>query len=97
MRKGNPAWMRLIRDNKSHTGLSAAILLRNVRPKKRSGGRYSIARAEFDAGFVLNCDGFKVKPKVTVLIECHLNAMQAKAEKQRRINERALANSPMLM
>lgn len=55
-----------------------------------------LAEANFLAGFSINCEGFKVRPKVTVLVECQLNPIQAKWVQQRRRTERALAMSPEL-
>lgn len=92
----NKAIMRLVRDEESHTGLSAAILIRNVRPHKSRNGRTVLANANFTANFSVNCDGYKVKPKVRAMIECQLNPLQLKSFKRKLTMERAFAGSPML-
>jgi len=92
----NPAIMRLFKDDDSHTGMSAAILIRNIRPKRLASGRTVIANANFTANFTLNCEGFRVKPRVKAVIECQLSEIQAKTARKKRIMDRALAGSPML-
>lgn len=97
MRKGNPAVLRLFRDQESSTGMSAAILIRNVRPRRiNKSGAYLLAESQFNANFHLNCDGEQVRPQARVLIFCHPNAKQSKAILRRRKDERLLARSPML-
>lgn len=88
--------LRLVRDEDSRTGLSAAILIKNVRPHRTKNGRTVLAKANFTANFSVNCEGYKVRPRVTTLIECQLNAFQAKAARNKRQLDRAMAGSPML-
>lgn len=95
MRRGNPGVLRLIPDDDSHTGMSAAILLRNVRPVKIKTGTL-IARSSFMSNFQVNCEGFRVRPKVTAIIECQLTDAQIKAARKKLILDRCMAGSPML-
>lgn len=95
MRKGNPGVLRLVPDDESHTGMSAAILLRNVRPVRIKTGTL-IARSSFLSNFQVNCEGFRVRPKVTATIECQLTDAQVKEARKRKILERCMAGSPML-
>lgn len=88
--------LRLVRDEDSHTGMSAAILIKNVRPLRKNNGRTILAKANFTANFSVNCEGYKVRPRVTTLIECQLSPVQAKAARNKRQLDRAIAGSPML-
>jgi hypothetical protein len=96
MRRGNPGLLRVIADNDSVTGTAAAILLRNIRPKRLSNGDYRIALSEFTANFHMNCDGFKVRPKVVVSVMCNLSALQQQHIKNKKRMDAALRNSPIL-
>jgi hypothetical protein len=96
-RKGNPGALRLVRDEESSTGLSAAILLRNIRPGRlRECGGQLIAKSEFDSAVRINVGGHRVRPKVVVMIYAQLNAKQLKQTRDKQRLERALARAPML-
>lgn len=96
MRRGNKGLIKLIADDESVTGTAAAILLRNVRPKRMANGDYKIASSEFLANFQMNCDGFRVKPKVMVSVVCHLSELQRNHIKRRKRMEAAMRNAPIL-
>lgn len=96
-RKGNPGKLKLIRDDESKTGLSAAILLQNVNPLKvRPDGGQQIAKSEFNANFPVTVEGFQCRPKVVVMIYAQLNEQQLKTLRDRKRLERAIAKAPML-
>lgn len=90
-------YVRIYKDEDSRTGISAAVLIKNVRPKKCGGGYYHIANAEFNGNFYLNCDGYKLRPKVEVKVWCDMPEMLVKAINKKKQMERALAGSPMLI
>lgn len=96
MRKGNKGVLRLVRDNDSHTGLSAAILLRGVRAKESKNGVMVLAQSEFIANMLVNCEGFRIRPRVIATVECVLNEKQKKELTRRKALERAYAGGPML-
>lgn len=96
-RKGNPGKLKLIRDDESKTGLSAAILLQNVQPLKvRSDGGQQIAKSEFTASFPVTVEGFRVRPRVVVMIYAQLNEQQLKTVRDLKSQERAIARAPMI-
>lgn len=97
MRRGNKAMLRLIKDPDSSTGMSAAILIKNVRPVKLGrAGAYRLARCDFTSGFSLNCDGIKIKPRTVIEITCVPTKAQSDAAARVRRIERAFAGAPML-
>lgn len=96
MRRGNSALLKFFRDDDSHTGTSAAIMLRNVRPKQFKDGSVRVAHAEFFANFFMNVGGYRIRPRVKVLIDCQLTALQVALDRRKRIRERALAGAPLL-
>lgn len=95
--KGNPGHLKLIRDDDSETGLSAAILLKNVRPLKvRPDGGQQIAKSEFTANFNVTVNGMRCRPKVVVMIYAQLNEQQLKTLRDKESQERAIARAPMI-
>lgn len=90
------AYLRIFKDLESHTGVSAAVLVKNVRPINRKDGLYELAEANFKANFAINCDGYKVRPNVELKIWAELSPLVVKNIRKRRKMERALAGSPML-
>lgn len=96
MSKNKTGIVRLIKDDESHTGTSAAILLRNINPIRYKNGKTVVADREFKANFSLNCDGYRVRPKVSVSIVCELSEAQSEAANKKRLIDRAMAGSPML-
>lgn len=96
MRKGNPGLLKFIGDEDSCSGISAAILLRNVRPKRLKNGDYKVVYSEFPANFHMNCEGFRVRPKVMVSVFCQLSELQSKQAKKQRELDAALRGAPIL-
>lgn len=96
MAKGNKGLLRLIRDEQSKSGLAAAILLRNVRPRKSQNGTMLLAHSDFTSNFAINFDGFRVKPRVIATVQCQLSQSQAESLRKRKRLDRAMAGSPML-
>ncbi len=95
-RSGNKGRLRLIRDTDSHGGLSAAILIQNVRPRRRKNGDWYVTHSHFTANVKLNCDGFELRPEVHVSITCKpTKAMKNQAQRQREL-EAARVGSPIL-
>ena len=90
------AYLRLFRDQDSSTGASAEVLIKNVRPRSVKIGRHEIAEAKFRANFVINVEGYKVKPEVEVKIWAQLPPETVKQIYRKRKRERALNGSPML-
>lgn len=95
-RNGNKGILRLIKDKDSNTGLSAAVLIRNIRPHRRKDGQWYITHSNFTANFSLNCDGFKVRPSVAVKIVCQPTKAIIRAAKLNRQREAARSGSPIL-
>ena len=92
----NPGLLRMVIDDKSKTGVSAAILIRNIKPKRLSNGDYRIAVSSFVSAVKVDCDGYRISPKVAVSILCAMHPAHVRATNQRKRMERALADSPML-
>jgi hypothetical protein len=96
-RKGNPGKLKLIRDDDSSTGLSAAILLRNVRPGRlNNDGGQLIAKSEFMANFSVNLGGHRVRPRVAVMVYAQLTDEQIGKTRAKERLERAMQKAPML-
>lgn len=95
-KKSDRGYLRIYKDKDSETGFSAAVLIQNLRPKKTRSGYYHIAKTEFNANFVMNCEGFKLRPKVEVRVWCDMPKHMVDDLNKRKRMERALAGSPML-
>lgn len=90
------SYVKIFKDPDSATGISAAILIKNVTPKKTMSGYYHIAFTKFLGNFYLNCDGVKIRPKVQAKIWCEIpKRVFAEVRKKKKL-ERAMNNSPML-
>lgn len=92
----NPGLLRMVIDDKSTTGVSAAILIRNIKPKRLASGDYRIAVSGFVAGLKIDCDGYRINPKVAVSILCAMHPSHIRSIRNKERMERAMANSPML-
>lgn len=90
------AYLRIFRDPDSSTGVSAAVLVKNVRPRRSKIGYFEIADATFKANFPINCEGYKIKPDVQLKICAQIPPYLIKEVIKKRKRERALACSPML-
>ena len=90
------AYLRIFKDPDSSTGISVAVLVKNVRPKITKVGRHEITEANFKANFAINCDGYKVKPNVELKVWAQLRPEIVKAINKKKKLERAMAGSPML-
>ena len=95
-RSGNKGRLRLIQDTDSQGGLSAAILIQNVRPRRRKNGDWYVTHSCFTSNVKLNCDGVLLRPEVSVHISCKpTRAMKNQAKRQRE-TEAARVGSPIL-
>lgn len=91
------AVLRILRDPRSRTGVSAAILLRHIKPNRwAKNGAYKIAAADFHASFKMTFDGREIRPHVKVVIEAPINQFMQRIILQKKKTERALARAPML-
>jgi hypothetical protein len=88
--------MRIVADPQSSTGYSAAILLRGISPRKFKDGSFIFAERNF-AGPKMNLDGYRKAPRVHVKIFADVPKYFVESQKKKKIRERALANSPMLI
>ena len=96
-RKGNKAKLNFVHDSESSTGLSAAVLIRNVKPGPlKNDGTQLIARSEFTSAVTVNLGAYRVRPKVAVIIYAELTPDQLRKSREKERTERALAGAPML-
>lgn len=89
--------MRIVRDPNSKTGLSALVLLRDIKMRgPLSHGRYVLVDRKFSGKYPIDFGGQKRKPRVAVTIDWQPSAIELQMQLNRKKLERARANSPML-
>lgn len=76
--------------------MSAAVLLKNIKPKRLKTGEWKIAESHFVSNIKLNCDGFVVRPEVKITIVCPLTKEQVRVARRQREEEKAKLGSPIL-
>lgn len=88
--------IRFVHDPQSNTGYSAAILIRGISPRKLRDGSFIFADRNF-TGPKMELDGYRKRPSVHVKIYADVPQYFVEAQRKKRIRDRALAKSPMLI
>lgn len=89
--------MRIVRDPQSSTGYSAAILIKNVSPRRFSDGSYIFAERNFKSDTWMDLGGYRKRPSVHVKIFADVPKYFTESQRKKKIRDRALAGSPMLI
>lgn len=88
---------RLVRDPNSSTGITALIVMRNIRLRgPLDKGRYVVANRTFVANRYVNFGKEKKKPRITLAIDWKPSSVQWKTILYNKRLERARQMSPML-